>query len=226
MLGWCLSLWHPTQQGWCTEHRFRPQPYVFFRHGPVLSPTGLPTPRNWSRSIRSFLPYWRTTLLRQCHHVSLSHTFCNYSGEEGITRLIVPSWGYRICLEFYYADCCAKPITHWQVLFKFSVLGKNSPLCKTFRNSRNHTSPFPSQGAFLPTDVLAKYVHSVFKLLWILAIQAKVCQYHSDMRRWADIFVVNVIEERQRRLFDHKAPPMVFIICCATFKPKPTLFRQ
>ena len=80
---------------------------------------------------------------------------------------------------------------------------KNSPPCENFRNACNHTSPFPSLGAFFPADVQAQYSRSIFKPLWILAIH-KLCQFHLDVRCWADIFVdVNGIEVHWCRLFDH-----------------------
>ena len=81
---------------------------------------------------------------------------------------------------------------------------KNSSPSKNFRNSRNHTYLFPSQGAFLPSDVEAQYAWSILKPVWIFAIQAKLCQFPSDVQHWAGIFIdANVIKECRHCLFDH-----------------------
>ena len=111
VLSWCLLPQHPTQLGWSASFQHQwvgIDPYVHFFSIDTLISSG-----------RVFV----------CCSLN---TFCIHSGKEGITHFIVLSWGYCIHPVFYYAHCCAKPATHWQVA-KFSTQGKNSSLCENFR---------------------------------------------------------------------------------------------
>ena len=142
VLGWHLSPWHPNQLGWCARHYLQAATTSIFQHGPILHQQD--SKHQWT-GVNPYVNFFPVDTPFSLGRVLLCRSlniFCNHSGEEGITHLIISSWGYHIYPAFYYAHCCAKSAIHWQVPHKFSAQGKNSLPCENFRNAHNHTSIF------------------------------------------------------------------------------------
>ena len=146
------------------------------------SPTGLPTPINWRRPIRSFLPRWRTTLLEWGPRVVFPLHFLqsfgwgrHHSIDRPILRLL-----HSPCILLRPLLCEASHTL--ASAHKFSAQGKIVRIVRT-SGMPGTTLPISIAGCLSPHNVQDQYACSVFKPLWILAIQAKLYQFRLDVRR-------------------------------------------